>query len=175
MKSNSMEVSAPIPARLDPVSGTCHAAPMRDILRLCQGMETVSFAPGETLIPEGGKTGLLYVLISGCVEVTKGETPVTLIDEPGAILGEISLLLDGPHPASVEATELTTCHVIRGGREFLEGNPLITLEVAELLAVRLKGMIAYLADMKAQYSDRKDHLGMVDELLLDLAHRVPKR
>ncbi|MES2659047.1 MAG: cyclic nucleotide-binding domain-containing protein [Verrucomicrobiota bacterium] len=148
---------------------------MQDILKLCQDMETVSFAPGETLMPEGGKTGVLYVLISGSVEVTKGETPVTIIDEAGAIFGEISLLLDGPHPASVTAVETVTCHVIRGGKAFLADHPLITLEVAELLAARLKGMIAYLADMKAQYSDRKDHLGMVDELLLDLAHRMPKR
>ncbi|MES2923218.1 MAG: cyclic nucleotide-binding domain-containing protein [Verrucomicrobiota bacterium] len=148
---------------------------MEEILKLCQGMETVTFAPGETLMPEGGKTGVLYILISGCVEVTKGETPVTLINEPGAIFGEISLLLDGPHPASVEAVEPTTCHVVRGGMDFLAENPLITLKVAELLAARLKGMIAYLADMKAQYTDRKDHLGMVDELLLDLAHRMPKR
>lgn len=148
---------------------------MQDILELCHGMETVTFAPGETLMPEGGKTGLLYVLISGCIEVIKGETPVTLIRQPGAIFGEISVLLDGPHPASVEAVEPTTCYVIRGGKDFLAKNALITLEVAELLAVRLKGMIAYLADMKAQYADRQDHLGMVDELLLDLAHRMPKR
>jgi CRP/FNR family transcriptional regulator, cyclic AMP receptor protein len=148
---------------------------MQDILKLCQGMEAVSFAPGETLIPEGGKTGLLYVLISGSVEVIKGESPITLIDEPGAIFGEVSLLLDGPHPASVEAVEPTTCHVIRGGVDFLEENPLLAVAVARLLAARLKGMIAYLADLKVQYSDRRDQLGIVDELLLDLAHRTPKR
>ncbi|MES2438768.1 MAG: cyclic nucleotide-binding domain-containing protein [Verrucomicrobiota bacterium] len=148
---------------------------MQDVLELCRGLETVTFAAGEVLMPEGGKTGLLYVLISGCVEVIKGETPITVICEPGAIFGEISVLLDGPHPASVEATEATTCYVIRGGKGFLEENPRISLAVGELLAARLKGMIAYLADMKAQYSDRKDHLGMVDELLLDLAHRMPKR
>jgi CRP-like cAMP-binding protein len=148
---------------------------MQDILELCEGMETQSFAAGEVLMPEGGKTGLLYVLVSGCLEVTKGETPIIRIRQPGAIFGEISLLLDGLHTATVEATEPTVCRVIRGGRQFLAENPLITLEVAELLASRFKAMMGYLADMKAQYSDRKDHLGMVDELLLDLAHRVPKR
>ncbi len=148
---------------------------MEDVLELCRGVETVTFAPGEVLMPEGGETGVLYILISGCVEVTKGETPVTLIREPGAIFGELSILLGQPHPASVEATEATTCHIIRGGKDFLAENPRITLAVAELLAARLKGMIAYLADMKSQYGDRKDHLGMVDELLLNLAHRVPKR
>lgn len=148
---------------------------MKEMLELCEGMETQSFAAGGVLIPEGGKTGVLYVLVSGCVEVSKGENPIIRIRQPGAIFGEISLLLDGFHTASVEAVEPTVCRVIRGGKEFLAENPLITLAVAELLANRLKGMIGYLADLKAQYCDRQDHLGMVDELLLDLAHRVPKR
>lgn len=148
---------------------------MEKILQFCEGMETVSFAAGEVLFAEGGKTGSLYFLKSGGVEVTKGETPITVIREPGAVLGEVSILLDQPHMASVEAIEDTTCYVTRGGKEFLVQHPEIALAVAELLAVRLKGMIGYLADLKAQYEDRKDHLGMVDELLLNLAHRTPKK
>ena len=57
----------------------------------------------------------------------------------------------------------------------LLSRPEFSLAVAELLALRLKGMIAYLADIKAQYEDRKDHLGMVDELFLNLAHRIPHK
>lgn len=148
---------------------------MERILELCKGMEIVAFAAGDVLIPEGGKTGSLYILISGGVEVIKGETPITVIREPGAFFGEISILLDQAHPASVEAVEETTCYITREGRAFLESHPQIAVAVAELLAMRLKGMIAYLADMKTQYEDRKDHLGMVDELLLNLAHRTPRR
>lgn len=148
---------------------------MERILEFCGAMETVSFAAGEVIFTEGERTGLLYILISGGVEVIKGESPITVIREPGAIFGELSILLDQPHPASVEAVEETTCYVTRGGRDFLEQHPKITLAVAELLAARLKGMIGYLADLKAQYEDRKDHLGMVDELLLDLAHRTPRK
>lgn len=148
---------------------------MESILELCEGMETASFAAGDVMFPEGGKTGCLYFLISGGVEVSKGESPITVIREPGSIFGELSILLDQPHPASVEVIEDTTCFVTRGGRDFLEEHPKIALAVAELLATRLKGMIGYLADLKAQYEDRKDHLGMVDELLLNLAHRTPKK
>jgi CRP-like cAMP-binding protein len=148
---------------------------MEKILEFCEGMETVSFAAGEVMFPEGGKTGHLYFLISGAVEVTKGETPITVIREPGAVLGEVSILLDQPHSASVEAIEDTVCYVTRDGKAFLEAHPKIALAVAELLASRLRGMIGYLGDLKAQYEDRKDHLGMVDELLLNLAHRTPKR
>jgi CRP/FNR family transcriptional regulator, cyclic AMP receptor protein len=148
---------------------------MKDILQWCEEMERVSFAAGDMLFVEGGKSGLLYILISGSVEVIKGESPITVIREPGAVFGELSILLDQPHAASVEALEETMCFMTRGGREFLEQHPKIMLSVAELLAVRLKGMIGYLADLKAQYEDRSDHLGMVDELLMNLAHRTPKK
>jgi CRP/FNR family transcriptional regulator, cyclic AMP receptor protein len=148
---------------------------MERILELCEGMNTESFAAGEVLIPEGGKTGKLFILISGEVEVIKGESPITIIRDPGAFFGEISILLDQDHAASVQAVSKTTCYVTSGGKQYLEDHPQIAVAVAELLALRLKGMISYLADLKAQYEDRKDHLGMVDELLLNLAHRTPRR
>ncbi|RYD20450.1 MAG: cyclic nucleotide-binding domain-containing protein, partial [Verrucomicrobiaceae bacterium] len=44
----------------------------------------MTFDTGDVLFPEGGKTGLLYILISGGVDVIKGETPITTIREPGA-------------------------------------------------------------------------------------------
>lgn len=144
-------------------------------LELCRDMETVTFPAGEVLFAEGGMNGRLCILISGGVEVIKGESPITEIRDAGAIFGEISILLGLPHPVSVVALEETTCYVTLGGRDFLEANPKIALAVAELLALRLKGMISYLADMKEQYEDRKDHLGMVDELLLNLAHRAPRK
>jgi CRP/FNR family transcriptional regulator, cyclic AMP receptor protein len=145
------------------------------ILELCRDLEQVHFAPGELMLPEGGKTGCMYILISGKLEVMKGTTPITFITEPGSIVGELSVLLDLPHQVGVSAAEDTLCHVTRGGRAFLTSRPELTLFVAELLAKRLKGMIGYLADLKSQYEDRKDQLGMVDEILLNLAHRVPKK
>lgn len=148
---------------------------MENLLALCKDMETATFAAGDVLIPEGGKTGCLFILISGTVEITKGETFVTRIDEPGAIFGELSILLGRDHPASVRAVDGVSCYVSPADKEFLVENPRINLAVAELLAVRLKGMIGYLADLKSQYEDRQDHLGMVDELLLQMAHRMPKR
>jgi len=160
---------------LDSPATKCHPPCMEDILQWCGEMERVTFAAGDMLFVEGEKSGMLYILISGGVEVIKGESPITVVREPGAVFGELSILLDQPHAASVEAVEETMCFMTRGGREFLEQHPKIMLSVAELLAVRLKGMIGYLADLKAQYEDRSDHLGMVDELLLNLAHRTPKK
>lgn len=147
---------------------------MSSILEQCAGLEEVSFAPGETLLEAGTTSGCLYILVSGKLTVSQGGTVITSISEPGAIVGEISLLLGVPHQADVRAATPTTCRVTRGGRAFLQERPELALLVAEMLAKRLKGMIGYLADLKAQYEDRRDHLGMVDEVLLHLAHRVPK-
>ena len=148
---------------------------MERILELCEDMETVSFAAGDVMFPEGGKTGCLYFLISGGVEVIKGETsdhdhPRAGSDPRGGVDPA------GPTASGVGGGDRGhDCYVTRGGRDFLETHPKIALAVAELLAARLKGMIGYLGDLKAQYEDRKDHLGMVDELLLNLAHRTPKK
>jgi len=50
------------------------------------------------VIHEGGTTGQLYVLIEGRLEVIKGDTVVASIAEPGAVVGEMSVLLrSAPH------------------------------------------------------------------------------
>jgi hypothetical protein len=47
--------------------------------------------------------------------------------------------------------------------------------VAELLAQRLNSVTGYLADLKRQYEDHDDHLGMVDEVLETLTHQQADR
>jgi CRP/FNR family cyclic AMP-dependent transcriptional regulator len=42
-------------------------------------------------------------------------------------------------------------------------------------AARLDGMTQYLVDVKQQYADRDDHLGMVDGILDVLVHHHPKQ
>lgn len=147
---------------------------VRPILDLCTGLPEIAFARGEILLTAGTRSGNLYVLVSGQLEVVQGETVITKITEPGAMVGELSILLDVPHQVDVRAAADSVCHVTHGGRDFLASRPDLSLLVAEMLARRLKGMLGYLADLKAQYADREDHLGMVDEILLNLAHRVPK-
>jgi CRP-like cAMP-binding protein len=148
---------------------------MQTILELCDDLERVEFSRGESLLQAGARSGNLYILVSGQLEVAQGDTVITRISAPGSIVGEISVLLDLPHQADVRAATDAICCVTRGGRDFLASRPELALLVAELLARRLTGMLGYLADLKAQYADRDDHLGMVDEVLLNLAHWVPKK
>ena len=71
----------------------------------------VTFQAGETVIASGSKTGRLLILRKGTVAILKENTEIARVGEPGAIFGELSLLLDQPHTADVRAVETSRLHV----------------------------------------------------------------
>lgn len=144
---------------------------MRTILSFCQDLPEVTFSPGDILFSEGGRTGILYILTEGEVEVLKGDFQITTVSEPGAIFGEISVLLDIPHTATVKALSASRVYVVQRADEFLQSQPDITYQLAKLLAQRLYGVTTYLADLKNQFEDQENHLGMVDVVLETLVHQ----
>ena len=56
-------------------------------------------------------TGRLLILKEGTVEVVKEGIRIAKVTEPGAVLGELSVLLDKPHTADVRALEASQFHV----------------------------------------------------------------
>src|SRR5436305_5516528 len=111
---------------------------MTDILWRFADMTPRHFAPGEKLMEEGRETGKLYVLKSGTVEVLRRGMVVASIAEPGAVLGEMSALLDRPHSASVAARTDAEAYGLDHGPKFLEHGPALALHVAALLAQRVE-------------------------------------
>jgi CRP-like cAMP-binding protein len=144
--------------------------PMQEFLERCRAFPAMELAPGEVMLREGERTGRLFVLAEGCLEVFRGEVQVALVDEPGAVFGEMALLLDGVHTTSVRAVGPARVHVVADAEAYLAGNADLVLPIARLLARRLRNVTTYLVDVKRQYGDREDHLGMVDEVLEALAH-----
>ena len=144
---------------------------MREILRFCEGLPEASFKPDEILLEEQRRAGVLYILIEGEVEVLKGDYAVRRVSEPGSIFGELSVLLDLPHTASVKAVTPCRLYRVKQANEFLRTNQDLSYLLAKLLALRLNSITGYLADLKAQYEDQEDHLGMVDEVLETLSHQ----
>jgi CRP/FNR family transcriptional regulator, cyclic AMP receptor protein len=144
---------------------------MRTVLSFCQGLPEVTFGPGEVLLAEGGRTGILYILAQGNVEVLKGDFQVNTVAEPGAIFGEISVLLDIPHIATVKALAPTRAYVVERASEFLQSNTDVTYQLARLLAQRLYGVTSYLVDLKKQFEDHDNHFGIVDAVLETLVHQ----
>ena len=145
---------------------------MQQILSFCRNLDLLerTFAAGEILLPENERTGTLYVLIEGEVEVLKGDLQVYLASDPGATFGEISALLDIPHTATVKTVTASRAYVVADAASFLKARPEVALALARLLARRLYSVTTYLADIKAQFADHGDHLAVVDEVLETLLH-----
>jgi len=140
------------------------------VLEHCRNLPLRAFAAGETILAEGTRSGVLYILVSGIVEIVKGDVQVNTASEPGAFFGEVSAILDVPHTATVRALEACTFHVSENPFGFLRSKPQIALELSRLLARRLHFLTTYLADVKRQFEGSGDHLAIVDEVLESLAH-----
>jgi CRP/FNR family transcriptional regulator, cyclic AMP receptor protein len=128
------------------------------------------FATGDVVVHEGGLDGCLWVLISGRLQVRKGGVLVNTITRPGAIVGEISVLLGTAHSATVEATEPSVLRQAVDGQALLSSHPDIARLMAIGLAERLNFVTTYLADLKHQYGDAPG-LSMVSDVLSRLAQR----
>lgn len=139
-----------------------------------QTVPTRAYATGDSVISAGTTTGKLFFLRSGELSVVRDGVTITRIREPGAVLGEMSLLLGGPHTADVLATAPTVCHVVDAAGELLLASPEMTAYVAAVLAHRLDAVTRYLVDIKSQLADAGGHLGMIDEVLESVMTRHPR-
>lgn len=141
---------------------------MADILEYCEGLKKVSFKPGAVMLPEGERFGRLYVLIDGEVEVIRERTQVTHIDEPGSIFGEMAVLLDMAHSATVKALSNVTAYEIPDALTFLDSRPEFSLHIATMLARRLYYTTSYLVDLQQQAAGKRQDLDLVDQILASL-------
>jgi CRP-like cAMP-binding protein len=147
---------------------------MASILDHLETCEVRRFGAGETVLGQGDRTGMLFVLIEGSVEVLKDGVRLAACEQPGAVFGELAALLGGDHTATVETRKPSAFYVIENPREFFEKTPGACLHVCELLARRLEALNKYLVDVRQQFL-REDHLGMVGTLIETLMHRQPAR
>ena len=95
----------------------------------------VTYRAGETVLKAGSKTARLLILKRGDVVVIKDTIEIARVDEPGAVFGEISALLDQPHSADVRTLVDSQFHVADAAQ--LGKNPTAVLYVAKILARRL--------------------------------------
>jgi len=157
------------------VLAKAEVGPMRDILEYCIGGTRRNVAAGTEVLHEGGRTGHLYVLIEGRLDVVKGDTVVATLTEPGAVLGEMSVLLDQPHTATVRAAQDSVIYEIDDAASFLRQQPAVALVIARMLAQRLNVANTYLADLKRQYAGHGNHLEMVGDILQSMINLPPSQ
>ncbi len=143
---------------------------MKSILQLCEDLPIRKLVAEEDLIVENRPIRALYVLKEGSVEILKQKTQINVVSTPGALFGEISVLLNQRPMATVRALEPSSFCEVEDAEAFLEKHPDLNLHIARLLARRLNAVTNYLVDIKAQFESHSDHLGMVDEVLESILH-----
>ena len=146
---------------------------MSSILDYCAGAAQLTFEPNSILLDEGRKTDRLYVLIEGVIEIVRDGVRVALVNEPGAILGEMSVLLDLPHTATARALSSGRAYELEHAREFLRSRPDTAMFLAELLAQRLNEATTAIVDLVHQLPMHADRLNTVRSILEGL-HRKPE-
>ena len=159
-------------ARLVPLmNGWCKSCFGRCVFDLkceCEALPVRHLKAGEVLFEEGGRSGCLYFMISGCVEVSRAGTLVAKIDTPGLVLGEVSILLERSHIAGVKALADCAFHVAEDPEAFLREHPQVCLYLARSLAKKVDVTTCYLVDLKQQYGGQEGQLGMVHEVIESL-------
>jgi CRP/FNR family transcriptional regulator, cyclic AMP receptor protein len=140
------------------------------MVSLSAHLPLVELRTGDAVVSQGGPSGGVWILISGALQVFKGDIAVNTISKEGAIIGEMSVLLGTEHGATVVATEPSRLRYADDGHTFLFSDPEITKLIAVGLAERLNFVSMYLADLKFQYGDASG-LNMVSDVLAELAER----
>jgi len=111
----------------------------RDLEFLATRVDEVSLKPGQTVIREGQPTDAFFILLSGTVNVTRGEKPAAQLG-PGDFFGEIGMLDQGPATATVVADGPVEAMVLSHAqfRDAIKGNDGLALQVIAAMAQRLR-------------------------------------
>ena len=128
------------------------------------------FRRGELIVEHGRKSNALYILLTGRARVltadSRGREVILAVLQSGDYVGEMSLIDNEPHSATVRA-EVQTDMLILGRNEFARCLP----ETSSLAYAILRGLVARLraADRQIESLALLDVYGRVARALLDMA------
>ena len=128
---------------------------------------------GEIIVEQGKKSNALFILLTGRARVltsdARGREVILAVLQPGDYLGEMSLIDNEPHSATVRA-EVQTDVLVLGRPEFARCLP----ENSSLSYAILRGMVARLrqADRQIESLALLDVYGRVARALIDMAETI---
>ena len=131
------------------------------------------FRRGEIIVEHGKKSNALFILLTGRARVltsdSRGREVILAVLQPGDYVGEMSLIDNEPHSATVRA-EVQTDMLILGRAEFARCLP----ENSSLSYAIMRGLVARLrsADRQIESLALLDVYGRVARSLLDMAEVI---
>jgi CRP/FNR family cyclic AMP-dependent transcriptional regulator len=126
------------------------------------------FERGDVVLAQGSATGRLFFLKQGVIDIVMEEVFLTRVTEPGAVFGDVALLLDQAHTADVLAVEPSSFYVVEQAEDFLRSEPLAALYVATVLAGRLNAVNHLLVEARHRAAEAGARRGF----LMDLVDRM---
>jgi CRP/FNR family cyclic AMP-dependent transcriptional regulator len=115
--------------------------------RKLAGLPVMKYPAHGTVLAGGSKTGRLFFLRSGAVEVIKDGVQIAKVSALGSVFGDQAVLLDQPHTADVRTLEQSEFYV---ADQSLLAIPTVALYVAAILARRLDSANRSLIEIKNQ-------------------------
>jgi CRP-like cAMP-binding protein len=140
---------------------------METLLALAASHPTRTYAAGEMLIAQGLEGGDLFILESGQLAVERDGVRIATIATPGAVIGEMAVVLGTVSSATVQAEKPSTVRVIRNAREVLRTDPELTFRIAWLMANRLDATSAYLVQLTKEHAGKPEG-GLLGRILSSL-------
>ena len=133
------------------------------------------FKRGEVIVEQGKKTNALFILLNGRARVvtadSRGREVILATLQPGDHIGEMSLIDNEPHSATVRA-EVQTDVLMLGRVEFARCLP----ENTSMAYAVMRGLVQRLrhADRKIESLALMDVYGRVARALLEFAAETPE-
>lgn len=127
-----------------------------------------TFDTDATVMEEGLKDGTIYILKHGSVSIHKRGTEISRSASPGAVFGEVSVLLDAPHTATVVALEPCEFYIAEDAEELLAGHPEMVMQISKLLAFRLMRITDQMVEMRQQIEASDADLGEIAAVIKNL-------
>jgi CRP/FNR family transcriptional regulator, cyclic AMP receptor protein len=142
---------------------------VRDRLTACP---IVAFAEGELMLRQGTISDRLLFLSEGAVDIVRDQVTLARVAEPGAVLGDMAVILSRPHSADVRAAAPSRCHVIEDAARLLRAEPELVLYVMTVLARRLDAVNGHLIDARTRLGDAGPERGFLAETLENLGRAM---
>lgn len=115
------------------------------------------FPKGSYVCKQGEVGEELYILKSGKLKVLINDNPITDIDDPGSVIGEMALLLREPRNATLQAIEDTVLTIVKKSnlKAFAEQNPVFLKNISLDLAKRVTHNCAVVKDLDDIFQQSK--------------------
>ena len=139
---------------------------------VAEGVVKRRYRRGEVIVEQGTKSNALFILLTGRARVvtadSRGREVILAVLQPGDYLGEMSLIDNEPHSATVRA-EVQCDALVLGRPEFTRCLP----ENSSLSYAIMRGLVSRLraADRQIESLALLDVYGRVARALLDMAEK----